>query len=178
MQLIENNLVVVPDGLNVANGPAFHQINLGNSSHSPRWRNRSPSAPLSVHLPVASCLDQVFHQLRSPLAICEDEPLDTLKLDKEVPVPGMILISVDPPRGPERVDSEGAPALPLPNIVPAATDTGIRIRPRMANPRSRASMRQAMPSDSGAAVSIPHRFSETPLRDRLFEIEHHQESFS
>ena len=28
---------------------------------------------------------------------------------------------------------------------------------------------------SGTAVSILHRFSETPIRDHLVEIEHHQE---
>ena len=108
MQLIENKPVVVPDGSFVADGPVSHQIHLGNSSHCPLWCISSPSAPSSVHLRVVSCLDQVFHQLRSPLANCEDEPHDTLKLYQEFSVSGMVVVSVDPTNGPDRVDLESA----------------------------------------------------------------------
>ena len=61
-----------------------------------------------MHLRVVSCLDQVFHELRSLFAICEDEPYDTLKLDQALSVPGMVVVSVDPTNGPDRVDLESA----------------------------------------------------------------------
>ena len=78
-------------------------MNLGNSSHRPRWRISSPSDPSSVHLRVVSCIDQVFHQLRSPSVKREDEPHDTSRLDQELSVSGKVVVSVDPRMG--RIES-------------------------------------------------------------------------
>ena len=91
---------------------------------------------------------------------------------------GMVVVSVDPTNGPDRVDLESARMTSGEHCTHGTRHWSFGYDcVWLANRNAREPPRQAMSSASGTAVSILHGSSEIPLRDHLVELAHRHESF-